>query len=219
MDEASPGLVGSTGFADVSAFLRPRSVAVIGASDRPGNVGGAAVRFFRKFHSPCVVYPVNSRGEPVAGLAAYPSVSALPEAADLAILAVPAAAVPEAVRKCAEAGTRAGIVWAGGFVEGGEEGAARQRELIAICRKTGFLALGPNCLGVIDTHAPMTASFASMMLAFDRLLPGNISMVSQSGGLATIAHVRARGHRAACRGARDARLRAGIRAPWRGSFQ
>ena len=73
-------------------------------------------------------------------------------------------------------------------MEGGEEGAALQADLVAICRKTGFLALGPNCLGVIDTHAPMTASFASMMLAVDRLLPGNISMVSQSGGLATIAH-------------------------------
>ena len=163
-------------------------MAVIGASDRPGNIGGAAVRFFRKFNSPCVVYPVNSRGEPVAGLPAYPSMAALPQAADLAILAVPAAAVPETIAKCAEAGTKAGIVWAGGFVEGGEEGAARQRALVAICRKTGFLALGPNCLGVIDTHGPMTASFASMMLAVDRLLPGNISMVSQSGGLATIAH-------------------------------
>jgi acetate---CoA ligase (ADP-forming) len=188
MNEASRGPAASGQFADVSAFLRPRSVAVIGASDRPGNIGGAAVRFFRKFNSPCVVYPVNSRGEPVAGLPAYPSMAALPQAADLAILAVPAAAVPETIAKCAEAGTKAGIVWAGGFVEGGEEGAARQRALVAICRKTGFLALGPNCLGVIDTHGPMTASFASMMLAVDHLLPGNISMVSQSGGLATIAH-------------------------------
>lgn len=188
MDEASLGRAASGEFADVSAFLRPRSVAVIGASDRPGNVGGAAVRFFRKFNSPCLVYPVNSRGEPVAGLPAYQSMAALPEAADLAILAVPAAAVPEAVIKCAAAGTKAGIIWAGGFGEGGEDGAARQDELVAICRKTGFLALGPNCLGVIETHGPMTASFASMMLAVDRLLPGNISMVSQSGGLATIAH-------------------------------
>jgi acyl-CoA synthetase (NDP forming) len=188
MNEAcrSPG--GSGQFADVSAFLRPRSVAVVGASDRPGNVGGAAVRFFQKFKSPCKVYPVNSRGEAVAGLPAYPSIAALPEAADLAILAVPAAAVPEAVLACAAAGIKAGIVWAGGFVEGGEEGAARQNELIAICQKTGFLVLGPNCLGVIETHTPITASFASMMLAVDRLLPGNISMVSQSGGLATIAH-------------------------------
>jgi acyl-CoA synthetase (NDP forming) len=188
MDEAPRSPAASEEFADVSAFLRPRSIAVIGASDRPGNVGGAAVRFFRKFNSPCVVYPVNSRGEAVAGLPAYPTMAALPEAADLAILAVPAAAVPDAVLKCSAAGTKAGIIWAGGYVEGGEEGAARQDELIAICRKTGFLALGPNCLGIIETHTPLTASFASMMFSFDRLLPGNISMISQSGGLATIAH-------------------------------
>ncbi len=63
MDEASERAEAGEDFADVSAFLRPRSVAVIGASDQPGNVGGAAVRFFRKFKSPCVVYPVNRRGE------------------------------------------------------------------------------------------------------------------------------------------------------------
>ena len=63
---------------------------------------------------------------------------------------------------------------------------ARQEELAALCRETGFALLGPNCLGIIDTHAPVTASFASMMLDFDRFLPGNISMVSQSGGLATM---------------------------------
>ena len=83
---------------------------------------------------------------------------------------------------------RAGVVWAGGFIEGDADGAARQQELIAVCRQTGFAVLGPNCLGVIETHTPVPASFASMMLSFDRLLPGNISMISQSGGLATIAH-------------------------------
>ena len=187
MDEASERAEAED-FADVSAFLRPRSVAVIGASDQPGNVGGAAVRFFRKFKSPCAVYPVNRRGESVAGLLAYASVAALPSTPDLAILAIPAAAVAGAVRECAAAGIRAGIAWPGGFVEGDAEGAARQKELIAICRETGFALLGPNCLGVIETHTPITASFASIMLAVDRLLPGDISMVSQSGGLATIAH-------------------------------
>jgi acetate---CoA ligase (ADP-forming) len=175
-------------FADVSRFLAPRSIAVVGASDQPGNVGGAAVRFFRKFGSPCAVYPVNRGRATVAGLPCYPSVAELPAAPDLAILAVPAPSVSAAIRECSAAGIKAAMVWAGGFVEGGAEGMARQQELIAICRETDFSVLGPNCLGVIETHAPMTASFASMMLGFDRLLPGNISMVSQSGGLATMAH-------------------------------
>ena len=180
-------------FADVSAFLHPRSVAVIGASDQPGNVGGAAVKFFRKFGSPCVIYPINQRRESVADLPGYLSVAELPSQPDLAILAVPASAVSGIVRDCAAAGLRAGIVWAGGFIEGDADGAARQEELTAVCRETGFAILGPNCLGVIETHTPITASFASMMLSFDRFLPGNISMISQSGGLATIAHALAQG--------------------------
>ena len=124
----------------------------------------------------------------MAGAPCFSSVAALPATPDFAILAIPAAAVGGAVRECSAAGIKAAIVWAGGFLEGGPEGLARQQELIAICREIGFSVLGPNCLGVIDTYAPMTASFASMMLGFDRLLPGNISMVSQSAGLATMAH-------------------------------
>ncbi|MBV9785451.1 MAG: acetate--CoA ligase family protein [Acidisphaera sp.] len=174
-------------FTDVSALLAPRTVAVIGASDEPGNVGGAAVRFFGKFRSPCTVWPVSRGRTSVGGLACHPSVADLPGRADLAILAVPARAVATVVRDCAAVGIRAGIAWAGGFAEGGEPGAALQAALAATCHDTGFALLGPNCIGIIDTHAPMPASFASMMLSFDRLLPGNISMVSQSGGLATMA--------------------------------
>jgi acetate---CoA ligase (ADP-forming) len=173
-------------FVDVSRLLAPRSVAIIGASDLPGNVGGAAVRFFRKFASPCTVWPVNHGRDSVAGLPCYKSVADLPAPADLAILAVPAQAVVQVVRACVAAGIRAGIAWAGGFQEGGASGVELQKELAALCRDTGFALLGPNCIGIIDTHAPVTASFASMMLTLDRFLPGNISMVSQSGGLATM---------------------------------
>jgi acyl-CoA synthetase (NDP forming) len=173
-------------FVDVSGLLAPRTVAVIGASDQPGNLGGAAVRFFRKFASPCTVWPVNPGRETVAGLPCYPNVLALPERVDLAILGVSATAMLNCVRECVAAGIRAGIAWAGGFVEGGAQGMARQAELAMLCQETGFALLGPNCIGIIDTHTPVTASFASMMLNFDAFLPGNISMVSQSGGLATM---------------------------------
>jgi acyl-CoA synthetase (NDP forming) len=194
MDEGHLARRPDDGFADVSRLLAPRSVAVIGASDQPGNIGGAAVRFFSKFASPCAVYPVNRGRDSVAGLPCFPSVAELPAPADLAILAVPAAAVAGVLRECVAAGIGAGVVWAGGFVEGGPAGVARQEELAAICCESGFAMLGPNCLGVIDTHAPVTASFASMMLGFDRFTPGNISMVSQSGGLATIGLALAQQH-------------------------
>ena len=175
-----------TEFADVSRLLAPRSIAVIGASDAPGNVGGTAVRLLDKFKAPCAVWPVNPGHTMVAGLRCYPNVAALPAPADLAILAVPAAAVEPVVRECGAAGITAGIVWAGGFAEGGESGQVQQDALAATCRNTGFALLGPNCIGIIECHTPMIASFASFMLTTERLLPGNISMVSQSGGLATM---------------------------------
>jgi len=173
-------------FADVSRLLAPRSIAVIGASDQPGNLGGAAVRFLRKFNAPCDIWPVNPGRSTVAGLTCYPSVAALPRQADLAVIAVPSTAVADVVRECAATGIKSGVAWAGGFVEGGEPGRLLQNALVEACRETGFTLLGPNCIGIIDTHTPMIASFASMMAGIDRLLPGNISIISQSGGMATV---------------------------------
>jgi acetyltransferase len=173
-------------FADVSRLLSPRSIAVIGASDTAGNIGGAAMRFMQKFKSPLEVWPVNPGRETVAGIKCFPTIAALPRAADLAILAVPAPAVTGVVRECVAKGIMAGVVWAGGFADGKPEGRALQDELMALCRETGFALLGPNCIGIVETHAPMIASFASTMLAADRIPKGNISMVSQSGGMATV---------------------------------
>ena len=129
---------------------------------------------------------MNRGRDTVAGLPCYKGVTDLPAPTDLAILAVPASAVAQVVRESVAAGNCSGIAWAGGFQEGGANGVALQNELGAPCRDTGFAPLGPNCIGIIDRHAPVTASFASMMLALDKFLPGNISMVSQSGGLATM---------------------------------
>lgn len=173
-------------FADVSRLLEPRSIAVIGASDQPGNLGGAAVRYLQKFGYPGAIWPVHPRRQTVAGLPCFPGPAALPGPADLAILAIAADAIVGVVRQCAEAGIGSGIVWAGGFAETGGAGVERQRELVEVCRKTGFNLCGPNCIGVINTRLGMTASFASSLLEMDALRPGSISMVSQSGGMGTI---------------------------------
>jgi acetyltransferase len=176
-----------TGFPDLSRLLAPRSIAVIGASDQPGNLGGSAVRFLRKFGYPGAIWPVNPRRETVAGLPCFPKPATLPGAADLAIIAIGADAIVDMVRECAAAGITSGIVWAGGFAETGAEGARRQQALVDVCRETGFRVCGPNCIGIIDTRLPMTASFASSLLENDRMLQGGISMISQSGGMATVA--------------------------------
>jgi acyl-CoA synthetase (NDP forming) len=173
-------------FPDLSRLLAPRSIAVIGASDQPGNLGGTAVRFLRKFGYPGAIWPVNPRRETVAGLPCFPKPATTPGPADLAIIAIGADAIVDMVRECAATGITSGIVWAGGFAETGEEGARRQRALVEVCRETGFQLCGPNCIGIIDTRLPMTASFASSLLENDRMLPGGISMISQSGGMATV---------------------------------
>ncbi len=179
--------VKSPAFVDVSALLAPRSIAVVGASDQPGNLGGVAIRLLQKFGYPGTIWPINPRRAAVHGLACHARVADLPAPVDLAIFATGAESVPALVRECAAAGIRCGIVWAGGFAETGERGRALQDELRAICDETGFALAGPNCIGIINTWMPVTASFASFLTESDALVRGDISMVSQSGGTGTMA--------------------------------
>jgi acetyltransferase len=172
-------------FADVSGILWPRSVAIVGASDRPGNLGGDTVRHLLKLGYPGAVWPVNPQQERVAGVPCYPAPGRLPGTADLAVLAVSAAALLDAIRECRAAGIRHGIAFAGGFAEAGRDGATLQRALVELCREAGFTLCGPNCVGVINAAMPMTGTFATALHEVDRLLPGVVSMVSQSGGIAT----------------------------------
>jgi acyl-CoA synthetase (NDP forming) len=176
-------------FSDVSGLLGPSSVAVIGASDQPGNLGGTAVRFLQKFGYPGSIWPVNPKRQSVSGLPCFPRPRDLPGPADLAILAVSAGSIVDMVQECAEAGIMHGIVWAGGFAEVGGEGIERQQALVEACQKTRFKLCGPNCIGVINSLLPMTATFASSLLDTEKLLPGNISMISQSGGMGTVVQV------------------------------
>jgi acetate---CoA ligase (ADP-forming) len=190
-DAVSAPATGGGGFGALTPLLAPRSVAVVGASDREGNLGGLAVQFLRKFGFQGPVWPVNAGRDTVAGLKCYPSLAALPATPDLAVLAVPADSVTAVVQDCADAGIPAAVAWAGGFAEGGPEGAARQRALEAACRATGIRLCGPNCIGIINTAIGLTASFSSLMTELDHFLPGHVSMVSQSGGIAVNAHAAA----------------------------
>ena len=175
------------GFADISKLLSPRSIAIVGASEQPGNLGGVAIRLLRKFGYPGSIWPVNPRRASVHGLACHASVADLPAPVDLAIFATGAESVAGLVRECAAAGIRCGIAWAGGFAETGAAGQALDDELRRACEDTEFALAGPNCIGIIDSGMPFTASFASFLAETDALIRGNISIVSQSGGTATMA--------------------------------
>jgi acetyltransferase len=178
-------------FRDLTQLLRPKTVAVIGASEQPGNLGGIAVNLMLKFGFRGQVWPVNPKRTTVHGLPCFPTVADLPAPADLAIIATGAELAITIVRDCAAAGLRNGIIWAGGYAEVGEEGAAMQEALLTACRETGFTLVGPNCLGIIDASNAMVATFASFLIESDVLIPGNIAMISQSGGLATMAQAMA----------------------------
>lgn len=175
------------GFLDITKLLEPRSVAVVGASDRPGNFGGATVRRLVRFGFAGPVWPVNRTGAAVAGVRAFTSLTELPGVPDLAILAVPADSLLETVHDCVRHGIRAGIAYAGGLGEAGGAGADRQRELVELCRREGFVLCGPNCVGIINTALPVTATFATALEEIGALPAGAISMVSQSGGIGTTA--------------------------------
>ncbi len=178
-------------FGDLTPLLAPRSVAVVGASDREGNLGGLAVGFLQKFGYCGSVWPVNAGRTDVAGLPCFPGLRALPSSPDLVIVAVPSETVTEVVLDCIAVDAPAAIVWAGGFAEVGEDGRARQKQLEDACRGTNLRLCGPNCIGVINTSIGLTASFSSLMTEFDHLTPGTVSIVSQSGGTAVTAHARA----------------------------
>jgi acetate---CoA ligase (ADP-forming) len=185
------GVQVAASFGDLTPLLAPRSVAIVGASDRDGNLGGLAVSFLQKFRYGGPVWPVNAGRTCVAGLPCFSDLRALPTTPDLVVVAVPAEATIEVVRDCIAVGIPAAIVWAGGFAEIGEEGRARQKQLEEVCRGTNLKLCGPNCIGVINTRIGLTASFSSLMTEFDQLTQGTVSIVSQSGGTAVTAHARA----------------------------
>lgn len=166
--------------AAVRAFLEPRSIAVIGASRRPAQVGGAVLRNLLASGFAGPIHPVNPAAKKVQGLAAVASVDEIASAVDFAVIAVPAAAVLAVARECAVAGARALVVLSAGFAEVGPEGARRERELLDICREAGMRLLGPNCLGILNTDPAhrLNATFAP-----SEPPTGDIGFVTQSGAL------------------------------------
>jgi acetyl coenzyme A synthetase (ADP forming)-like protein len=159
-------------------FFAPQAVAVLGASPRPGSIGGTVCRNIVEGGFAGAVYPVNRSGESVAGLNAFQSVDAIPGEIDLAVICLPAGAVLDGTRAALEHGARAVCVISAGFSEVGAEGHAREEELVALIRGRGARLLGPNCLGLFVQESQLNASFAPRSFP-----PGRIGFSSQSGAL------------------------------------
>ncbi len=164
----------------LESFFSPASIAVIGAAREEGKVGHEVFDNVVESGFSGPVYPVNPKAAAIHGHKCYPSVEELPEAPELAVIVVPSSLVPGVVDACGKKGTRAVIVISAGFKETGIEGRKLENELVRVARSHGIRIIGPNCLGVIDTRAPLNASFAKGMPR-----QGGIAFISQSGALCT----------------------------------
>ncbi len=164
----------------LQALMRPKSIAVIGASRTPGKVGHAILENLLKAGFEGTIIPVNPTADEVLGLRCFPSLAEAETSIELGIIVVPNKSVMEALEHCARAGAQAVIVISAGFKEVNAEGAELERKIAGFCRSRRIRLLGPNCLGIINTENKMNASFAAQMPK-----PGHISVISQSGALCT----------------------------------
>jgi acyl-CoA synthetase (NDP forming) len=172
--------MGKSGWGDLDVLFWPRSVAVVGATAEPTRIGGRPLWYLRELGYSGRLYPVNPRHDRVQGLAAYPSLEALPEAVDLALIAVPPEPALEAVRQCVRRGVRAAVVLSAGYAEVDVEGRAIQETMAAEARAGGLRLLGPNCLGLLNAKNRLMATFAA---GFESgFAPdGPVALVTQSG--------------------------------------
>jgi acyl-CoA synthetase (NDP forming) len=170
----------------LDALLRPRSVAMIGASRDPKALGGRPLEFVARYGYPGRVYPVNGRGGEVQGVPAYASIKDVPEQVDLALVMVRAELVAQVLRDCAASGVRVAVVVSSGFGEGMGNGAGILDTVAPDLAASGMRILGPNCEGLASLPADAPLTFSPVLdidASGTQLRPGNIAVLSQSGGM------------------------------------
>jgi acyl-CoA synthetase (NDP forming) len=164
----------------LDALLRPQSIAILGASERP-SIGRSLIVSAQNIGFEGKIYPINPRYPELLGHRCYPSVEALPEAPDVVAFCVSYTRILENFRPVAQKGAKAAAIFDGGFAERGEEGAKLQAEIVGICREAGILLNGPNCMGVLN---PATRSSVYIHEVRDATgLAGNVGLISQSGSV------------------------------------
>jgi len=159
-------------------LFNPESVAIVGASTHEGKIGHILVKNLLTYDYPGKIFPINPKASEILGLKAYSSLKNIPERVDLAIIAVKPVDVLETIKICGEKNIEAAIVISAGFKETGPKGARLEQELKKLAKENEVRILGPNCLGLIDTHSKLNASFATGMPE-----QGKIGFFSQSGAM------------------------------------
>jgi acetate---CoA ligase (ADP-forming) len=163
-----------------NAILRPRSIAVIGASRHPNTIGYQILDNLVRYGFVGPIYPVNPKAPFIHSIRAYPSVTAIPDDVDLAIIVVPKELVLAAAEECGQKGVKGLVVITAGFAEVGGEGVEREQALLEVVRRHGMRMVGPNCMGVLNSHpsVSMNATFAPTMPPY-----GPVGFISQSGAM------------------------------------
>ncbi|MFL6386811.1 MAG: GNAT family N-acetyltransferase [Terriglobales bacterium] len=164
----------------LAPIFHPRTVAVIGATEKPASVGRTILRNLMEQPSGATIYPINPHRPNVLGIRCYPNVASIGEQIDLAIVVTPAATVPEVLQECVAAGVRSAIVISAGFAELGADGRALEEKIRQVLASGHLRLIGPNCVGVMNPRTGLNATFAQ-----SNALPGNIAFLSQSGALCT----------------------------------
>jgi acetyltransferase len=169
-----------TGRASLKTFFRPKSVALIGATEKPGSVGRTILTNLIASPFGGTVYPVNPNRPSILGVQCHPNVASIPEKVDLAVIVTPAPSIPGIIAECGEAGVPTAVVISAGFKEVGPEGAAIELAVVEQARRFGMRVVGPNCLGIMNPVSGLNATFAAGMAR-----KGRVSFIGQSGALIT----------------------------------
>ncbi|MDX2100588.1 MAG: bifunctional acetate--CoA ligase family protein/GNAT family N-acetyltransferase [Leptolyngbyaceae cyanobacterium bins.59] len=164
----------------LDAIFTPKTVAVIGATERAGSVGRTILWNLISNPFGGTVFPVNPNRNSILGIKAYPNIASVPEPVDLAIVVTPAPTVPNVISECADAGVKGAIIISAGFREVGPEGVELEQQVLKHARRGKMRIIGPNCLGVMSPLSGLNATFASEMAR-----PGSVGFISQSGALCT----------------------------------
>ncbi len=164
----------------LDAIFKPKTVALIGATEKPGSVGRNVLWNLISNPFGGTVFPVHPSRHSVLGIKAYSNIAAIPEPVDLAVIVTPAATVPGIISECVDAGIKGAIIISAGFKEIGSEGIELERQVLEQARRGGMRIIGPNCLGVMSPLTGLNATFAPKMAK-----SGNVGFISQSGALCT----------------------------------
>jgi len=167
---------------DLDRLFRPGSVAIIGASPDAESITGQPIRHLLDRKYTGRIYPISTKHHEILGLKCYDSILNIPEAVDIAVLAVSARRVPQALRECCEKGIPFAVIVSAGFGEAGEEGRRLQEELRNISRERGIRLVGPNAQGMMNVTDNVCAGFGPVLSVKYSVQPGPVGVITQSGG-------------------------------------